>query len=95
MDGDPLNLLRKFYYAGLWLVYNKMGALQEDASTIEPPPKVPDYEYETLARSFLSFVLEYFSKEENVKDFEEWKANRQRRKTGIDNHPDTCYNKPR
>ena len=48
----------------------------KDDLIVDLPTKVPEYEYEVLARSFLPYILEYFSKEENVKDFEEWKAKR-------------------
>jgi len=51
-----------------------------DSLTVEIPTKVPDSEYEALARSFLPYILEYFSKEENMKDFEEWKAKRKLQK---------------
>ena len=37
------------------------------------PDKIPDYEYEAIARSFLSFMLDYLSKEENVQEFEAWR----------------------
>ena len=38
--------------------------------------KIPDYDYEAIARSFLSFMLDYFSKEENVQEFEMWRNRR-------------------
>ncbi|MBQ8212965.1 MAG: hypothetical protein IJZ80_03060 [Clostridia bacterium] len=48
--------------------------------TVDLPIKIPDYEYGVLARSFLPYIIEYFSKEENVKDFEEWKTKRKQQK---------------
>ena len=69
-----MSLYKKLYYFGLWLLGNKLGLMGGDSLTVELPTKVPDSEYEALARSFLPYILEYFSKEENVKDYEEWKA---------------------
>ena len=69
-----MSLYKKLYYFGLWLLGNKLGLMGGDSLTVEIPTKVPDSEYEALARSFLPYILEYFSKEENVKDYEEWKA---------------------
>ena len=71
-----MSLYKKLYYFGLWLLGNKLGLTGGDPLTVEIPTKVPDSEYEALARSFLPYILEYFSKEENVKDYEEWKAKR-------------------
>ena len=71
-----LSIFKKLYYAGLWLLSNKLAMAGGDALIVDLPTKVPDYEYEVLARSFLPYILEYFSKEENVKDFEDWKARR-------------------
>ena len=71
-----MSLFKKLYYFGLWLLGNKLGLTGGDPLTVEIPTKVPDSEYEALARSFLPYILEYFSKEENVKDYEEWKAKR-------------------
>ena len=71
-----MSLYKKLYYFGLWLLGNKLGLVGGDSLTVELPTKVPDSEYEALARSFLPYILEYFSKEENVKDYEEWKAKR-------------------
>ena len=51
-----------------------------DSLTVEIPIKVPDSEYEALARSFLPYIIEYFGKEENMKDYEEWKAKRKGQK---------------
>ena len=75
-----LSIFKKLYYAGLWLLSNKLAMAGGDALIVDLPTKVPDYEYEVLARSFLTYILEYFSKEENVKDFEEWKAKRKQQK---------------
>ena len=50
--------------------------MEDNTSEVKIPIKVPDYEYETLARRFLPFNLDYFSKEENMRDFEDWKARR-------------------
>ena len=71
-----MSLFKKLYYVGLWLLSNKLALSRGDDLIVDLPTKVPDYEYEVLARSFLPYILEYFSKEENVKDFEEWKARR-------------------
>ena len=75
-----MSIFMKLYYAGLWLLSNKLAMAGGDALIVDLPTKVPDYEYEVLARSFLPYILEYFSKEENVKDFEEWKAKRKQQK---------------
>ena len=75
-----MSLFKKLYYAGLWLLSNKLAMSGGDDLIVHLPTKVPDYEYEVLARSFLPYILEYFSKEENVKDYEEWKAKRKRQK---------------
>ena len=75
-----MSLFKKLYYFGLWLFGNKLGLMGGDSLTVELPTKVPDSEYEALARSFLPYILEYFSKEENMKDFEEWKAKRKLQK---------------
>ena len=69
-----MSLYKKLYYFGLWLLGNKLGLMGGDSLTVEIPTKVPDSEYEALARSFLPYILEYFSKEENLKDYEEWKV---------------------
>ena len=71
-----LRVCKKIYYAFLWLFSNKLGSMEDNSSEVKIPKKVPDYEYETLARSFLPFVLDYFGREENLRDFEEWKARR-------------------
>ncbi len=71
-----LSIFKKLYYAGLWLLSNKLVMAGGDALIVDLPTKVPDYEYEVLARSFLPYILEYFSKEENMRDFEDWKARR-------------------
>ena len=75
-----MSLFKKIYYVGLWLLSNKLALSGGDDLIVDLPTKVPDYEYEVLARSFLPYILEYFSKEENVKDFEEWKAKRKKAK---------------
>lgn len=75
-----MSLHKKLYYFGLWLLSNKLGLVGGDSLTVELPSKVPDHEYEVLARSFLPYILEYFSNEENVKDYEEWKAKRKLQK---------------
>ena len=75
-----MSLYKKLYYFGLWLLGNKLGLMGGDSLTVELPTKVPDSEYEALARSFLPYILEYFSKEENIKDYEEWKARRKDQK---------------
>ena len=75
-----MSLYKKLYYFGLWLLGNKLGLMGGDYLTVDPPTKIPDHEYEALARSFLPYILEYFSKEENMKDYEEWKAKRKRQK---------------
>ena len=71
-----LSVCEKIYYTFLWLFNNKLGTMEDNTSEVKIPMKVPDYEYETLARSFLPFILDYFSKEENIRDFEDWKARR-------------------
>ncbi len=71
-----MSVFEKLYYAVLWLISNKLAMSGGDSLIVDLPTKVPDYEYETLARSFLPFILDYFSKEENMRDFEEWKARR-------------------
>ena len=75
-----MRLYKKLYYFSLWLLSNKLGLMGGDSLTVEIPTKVPDSEYEALARSFLTYILEYFSKEENIKDYEEWKAQRKLQK---------------
>ena len=75
-----MSLYKKLYYFGLWLLSNKLGLVGGDSLIVELLTKVPDHEYEALARSFLPYILEYFSKEENVKDYEEWKAKRKLQK---------------
>ena len=75
-----MSLYKKLCFFGLWLLGNKLGLMGGDSLTVEIPTKVPDSEYEALARSFLPYILEYFSKEENMKDFEEWKAKRKLQK---------------
>ncbi len=75
-----MSLYKKLYYFGLWLLSNKLGLAGGDSLTVELPTKITDHEYEALARSFLPYILEYFSKEENMKDFEEWKAKRKLQK---------------
>lgn len=75
-----MSLYKKLYYFGLWLLSNKLGLAGGDSLTVELPTKIPDHEYEALARSFLPYILEYFSKEENMKDYEEWKAKRKLQK---------------
>ena len=71
-----MRVYEKIYYTFLWLFNNKLGAIDDNTSEMKIPMQVPDYEYETLARSFLPFILDYFSKEENMRDFEDWKARR-------------------
>lgn len=75
-----LSIFKKIYYTWLWLFNNKLGAMEDNTLEVKIPKKVPDYEYETLARSFLPFILDYFSKEENMRDFEKWKAPRKIKK---------------
>ena len=75
-----MSLYKKLYYFGLWLIGNKLGLMGGDSLTVELPTKVPDSEYEALARSFLTYIIEYFSNEENLKDYEEWKAKRKLQK---------------
>ena len=75
-----LRLFRKLYFTFIWLFNNKLGAIADNSSKPKIPKDIPDYEYETLARSFLPYILDYFSKEENMKNFEAWKA-RQKTKT--------------
>ena len=60
-----LSIFEKLYYTGLWLLSNKLAMSGGDSLIVDLPTKVPDYEYEVLARSFLPYILEYFSKEEN------------------------------
>ena len=79
-----MSLYKKLYYFGLWLLGNKLGLIGGDYLTVDPPTKIPDHEYEALARSFLPYIIEYFSKEENMKDYEEWKAKRKgQKKTSV------------
>ena len=75
-----MSAFEKLYYTVLWLISNKLAMSGGDSLIVDLPTKVPDYEYEILARSFLPYILEYFSKEENVKNFEEWKAKRKQQK---------------
>ncbi len=75
-----MSVFEKLYYAVLWLISNKLAMSSGDSLIVDLPTKVPDYEYEVLARSFLPYILDYFSKEENVKDFEEWKAKQKQQK---------------
>ena len=75
-----MSLYKKLYYFGLWLISNKLGLIGGESLHVELPTKVPDSEYEALARSFLPYIIEYFSKEENMKDYEEWKARRKDQK---------------
>ena len=50
-----MSLFKKLYYFGLWLLGNKLGLMGGDSLTVEIPTKVPDSEYEALARSFLPY----------------------------------------
>ena len=54
--------------------------MEDNTLEVKIPKKVPDYKYETLARSFLPFILDYFGKDENMRDFEVWKAPRKLKK---------------
>ena len=69
MRGEEKNLsiLKRIICTAIWLINDKTGTLGN------VPDKIPDYEYEAIARSFLSFMLDYFSKEENVQEFEAWR----------------------
>ena len=63
-----MSILKRIICNAIWLINDKTGTLRD------VPDKIPDYEYEAIARSFLSFMFDYFGKEENMKDYEEWKA---------------------
>ena len=42
--------------------------------------KIPEYVYESLARSLLPFIQKYFESEEGKKVFAEWKAKQSKNK---------------
>ena len=68
-----MGILKRIICSTIWLINDKTGTLGD------VPVKIPDYEYEAIARSFLTFILDYFSKEENMQDFEAWRE----RKKGV------------
>ena len=71
-----LSILKRIIYNAIWLINDKTGTLGG------VPDKIPDYEYEAIARSFLTFILDYFGKEENVREFEAWRE-KQNNKSNI------------
>ena len=72
-----LSILKRIICNAIWLISDKTGTLGG------VPDKIPDYEYEAIARSFLTFILDYFSKEENMQDFEAWRNRRNGEKEGV------------
>ena len=72
-----MSILKRIICTATWLINNKTGTLGG------VPDKIPDYEYEAIARSFLSFMLDYFSKEENMREFEEWRDRKTEQETRV------------
>jgi len=72
-----LSILKRIICNAIWLINDKTGTLGG------VPDKIPDYEYEAIARSFLSFMLDCFSKEENVQEFEEWRERKTEQETRV------------
>ena len=62
-----MSILKRIICASIWLINDKSGTLGD------VPDKILDYEYEAIARSFFTFILDYFGKEENMREFEEWR----------------------
>ena len=67
-----LSILKRIIRNAIWLINDKTGTLGD------VPNKIPDYEYEAIARSFLSFMLDYFGNEENMQEFETWRERKKR-----------------
>ena len=72
-----LSILKRIICNAIWLINDKTGTLGN------VPDKIPDHEYEAIARSFLTFILDYFGKEENVQEFEAWKNRQNGEKEGV------------
>ena len=72
-----LSILKRIICTAIWLINDKTGTLRD------VPDKIPEYEYEAIARSFLSFMLDYFGKEENMQEFEAWRERKKGEKEGV------------
>ena len=72
-----LSILKRIICNAIWLINDKTGTLGG------VPDKIPDYEYEAIARSFLSFMFDYFGKEENMREFEEWRERKTEQETRV------------
>ena len=44
----------------------------------KPTHEIPDHVIESLARSILPSIQKYFDSEEGQREFEEWKANKEK-----------------
>ena len=72
-----MSILKRIICNAIWLINDKTGTLGG------VPDKIPDYEYEAIARSFFTFILDYFSKEENMREFEEWRERKTEQETRV------------
>lgn len=72
-----MSILKRIICSTIWLINDKTGTLGD------VPDKIPDYEYEAIARSFLSFMFDYFGKEKNMREFEEWRERKNERETRV------------
>lgn len=45
---------------------------------------IPQHEIDCLARHFLPQIIEFFQDENNMKEFEEWKARQEQEKSKVD-----------
>ena len=72
-----MSILKRIICNAIWLINDKTGTLGN------VPDKIPDYEYEAIARSFLTFILDYFGKEENTREFEMWRERKIEQETRV------------
>ena len=72
-----MGILKRIICTAIWLINDKTGTLGD------VPDKIPDYEYEAIARSFLTFMLDYFSKEENRRGYEAWRERKKGETEGV------------
>ena len=82
-----MSILKRIICNAIWLINDKTGTLGN------VPDKIPDYEYEAIARSFLTCILDYFGKEENVQEFEAWKKDYMKQDPTAHHSPEEAQSK--
>ena len=68
-----MNLIKEFVYHILWLMHDKSAAYK-------PHSEIPRHEIEAIVSTFYPAVVAFFESVEGKREFEEWKAKKEKEK---------------